>query len=292
MEGHMLEMLPPPITWSGDRTAKYCHSVVSVLRQLNVLSVGIPEVLQEIRDSERHVDFVGKMDNVEFAHLLKTHHHALVPVIYKICVKMPKGQFAEWVARTYENGIRHIVLVGGEQDIVYPGYSVLDAAHYIKQHYPDVKLGGITIFTRPGEDRRILSKVKVGIDFFFSQIIFEAANMKQVLLNLVKICMAEQLVMPRIYLSLALASKSRDIEFMKWLGVEFPTAIYSYLTEEREESIEARSSQVVEMMLDEIFHFIKKEKIDVGLNIEHVMYTNLHLSQKLFSNIKRRIAQE
>ena len=43
-------------------------------------------------------------------------------------------------------------------------------------------------------------------------------------------------------------------------------------------------------MLDEIFHFIDKEKIDLGFNIEHVMYTNLHLSEKLFKNIKQRAA--
>lgn len=290
MEDIFFEILPPPITWSEERIARYCRHIVFLLRNQNIFTVCIPEVVNEVREEQRSVEFVPKMDNVKFAGILKQHYHALIPILCKICVRQPKQSFEKWVEQVYEKGFRNILLVGGESKKVdYPGYTVIQAARFLKNHYPEIRAGGIAIFTREEEVSHIVEKVKAGVEFFISQIIFEVANMKQVLLNLSKLGKKESLNMPRMYLSLAVASKIKDIQFMKWLGVEFPTAVYAHLTCENKE-VEVRSSEVVDMMLDEIFHFIEKEKIPVGFNIEHVMYANLLLTHKLSKNIKHRIA--
>lgn len=293
MEDVILEVIPPAANWNKEKVVRYCHNVTSLLRSQNILSVCIPEVVDESREGDRTTAFEAKIDNVEFASLLRQQYHDIVPIIFKICVRQAKPDFAEWLEKIYEKGIRHVVLVGGERhDLEYSGYSVLEATHFIKTHYPKIKIGGIIIFTRSDEATHIIEKMKAGIDFFCSQIIFEAANMKQILTNLSRLCEHQSLCMPKIYLSLALASKVKDIDFMKWLGVEFPTAIYSYLTEKPGDNVETHSIEVMNMILDEIFYFIDKKKMDLGFNIEHVMYTNLLLSQKLFKIVRQRIAQE
>ena len=293
MEDVVLEIIPPAASWNKEKILRYCHNVTSLLRTQNIFSVCIPEVVDENREGERVASFDDKMDNVEFALLLKQHYHDIVPIICKICVRLEKSEFADWLKKVYEKGINHIILVGGEKhDVEYPGFNVLEAANFIKTHYPKIKIGGIIIFTRANEVTHIINKMKAGIEFFCSQIIFETANMKQILTNLSRQCKHEGLCMPKIYLSLALASKTKDIDFMKWLGVEFPTAIYGYLTEKPEDHVESHSIEVVDTILDEIFHFVDKEKLDLGFNIEHVMYTNLMLSQKLFKIVRQRIAQE
>jgi len=291
MESVTIEILPPPINWSQERITKYCQKVAELLRKLDILIVDIPEVVNETRNGRRR-DFVPKMDNFHFASLLKHYHHDIIVILCKICVLIDKQSFEEWVAQVYQKGIRHLVLVGGESpNIQYPGYTVLEATRFIKQRYPQIKLGGITIFTRDDEVERIQKKMDAGMEFFYSQIIFEAANGKQILLNLSKECKKKEISMPKIYLSIAIASKSKDIEFMKWLGVEFPSAVYSHLAKESNGDEVSRSKEVVDMMLDEIFHFTNKEKIDVGFNIEHVMYMNLYLIQQVYKDVKRRIAE-
>src|SRR5262245_49073077 len=137
MERIVFEILPPPQTWSDDRVAKYCQQVVAMLKQQNVLSVGLPEVINEIRGHQRKIGFAPKMDNVQFALMLRHYHHAVVPILYKICVRISKQNFADWVGHVYEKGIRHIILVGAESHLdIYHGYSVIEAAHFIRQHYP------------------------------------------------------------------------------------------------------------------------------------------------------------
>lgn len=291
MESIIFEILPPPEKWTDEKIQKWCVDVCAFLRRENLLTINLPEVVEEERGGERRVDYTLKLDNLQFAGLLKQHLHDLIAIPNKICVRMAKAQFEKWVAHAYERGIRHLVLVGGEREIVYPGYTVIEATRFVKQLYPDMKVGGIAIFTRKNEARRLMDKMQAGMEFFISQIIFESANMKQIVHNLARLCQEEKVGMPRLYLSLALAAKARDVEFMKWLGVEFPTAVHAFLVENREEGTEESSLEVVNTMLDDIFHFMEKERVDLGFNIEHVMYTNLHLSEKLFRNIKKRLAQ-
>lgn len=293
MENIVFEILPPPINWGEEKIANYSQNIVKLLKRQNVLYIGIPEVINEGRNGKRNWPFSPKMDNVLFSQHLQRLYPNITPIIYKICVRQSKESFLEWVAKVFELGFRHVVLVGGENHhIDYPGYSVVEAARIVKSSFPEIKIGGIAIFTRHCEAKRLIEKMKAGIEFFFSQIIFEAANMKQIMLNLSKLCKEQELAMPKLFLSLALAAKVKDIEFMQWLGVEFPTAVSDYLSDRQIEKVENRSLEVVEVMLDEIFHFIHKEKIHLGFNIEHLLYTNLPLSENLFNKIKQRIEKD
>lgn len=289
MDKIIFELIPPPVTWDQGKIAEWVMQIREILLRQEIKYLNLPEVINETRgNGDRKVPFTPKVENLEFAGLIKDRYPETIPVLTKICVRISKEEFREWVRSVYDDGIRQVVIVGGElESAAYPGYSVVEAAQVIKEKFPDIQVGGITIFTRPGEVQRILHKIESGIDFFISQIVFETANMKHVISHLSKECALKSLPFPLIYISLSPAACIRDIEFMKWLGVEFPSALLSYLVEEGGEQVQNRTFEILEGVLDEIFDFMKRESIELGFNVEHVMYTNLHLAEKLLQGIKR-----
>lgn len=261
-----------------------------MLRKEGVNFVNLPEVVNESREDERVVPFIEKVDNLEYAGMIKDKYSFLNPIPNKICVRMPPDKFDYWLSAAVDQGIQNIILVGGENNsISYPGPSVLKAAKLVKKRHPAMKLGGITIFTRRGEAERIVAKMQHGIDFFVSQIIFETSNVKCVLLDLEKLCTKAGLKMPRIYLSLAAAASKVELEFMQWLGVEYPTAVWSYLIDHEEDEISDRVFEVINLNLDEIEHFISTTNLDIGINVEQIMYKSRESGERLLKLVKKKV---
>ncbi|MCK4593794.1 hypothetical protein KAU45_04780 [bacterium] len=284
----IFEIITPPQSWREERVRGWASRVAQILDRNAVSHLNLPEVVNETRNGSRAVRFLKKMNQVSFGEIVREALPKVTLIPNKICVRVPTEDFRAWVRGVYEKGIRSLILVGGEShEIDYPGYTVLEAAEFVKGTYPDLRVGGITIFTRSHEAERIVAKIKSGIDFFCSQIIFETANMKQVLSQLDRLTREEGLGFPDVYVSFTPASRIRDIEFMMWLGVEFPSAVLSYLVEQ-EESIEERTFEVVERVIDEIFDFMERKGIELGFNIEHVMYSNLELSERILDRVLAR----
>ncbi len=290
MEKLLYEIIPPPRSWSHGKVETWTQDLCLMLEKEEVKFITIPEVVHESREGERVVQLVDKIDSLEFAEIIRKSSRAVAPVPNKICVRASKKELLEWVERAQAMGIGSIVLVGGDDSgASYPGPSVLQAAEMIKSEFPRIKLGGITIFTRREEAARMLGKMRHGLDFFVSQIIFETANMKCVLLDLQKLCLDNRIEMPRIYLSLAPATAKVDIEFMQWLGVEFPTAVLSYFMDREEEGIAERVFEVLDFTLDELAHFISKTNFDIGFNVEQIMYKSRDSGERLLRLVKKMV---
>lgn len=287
----IFEIIPPPTTWDAQKVMSWVHQVCEIMQREEIYTLNLPEVLDETRDGARSFPFAKKIDNVRFADIIKKEQPIFSPIPYKIISKLTPTQFSNWMEAVHRKGIRKLLLVGGEShQIKYPGSSVEEGAAYIRQYFEDVEVGGITIFTRPHEAERIVKKMKSGITFFCSQIIFETANLKQVISELHLICVKEGLPLPKIYISLSPASELKDVDFIKWLGVEYPSAIYTYLTEP-EADVTNRCFSILERIIEEIFDFMAHTNIDLGFNVEHVRYTNLQLAARLIERIKNKKKQ-
>ncbi|MBA3603530.1 MAG: hypothetical protein H0W50_07815 [Parachlamydiaceae bacterium] len=282
----IFEIIPPPTTWDSQKVMTWVRQVCEIMQKEKIYTLNLPEVLDETRSGKRNFPFSKKIDNVRFADIIKKEQPIFSPIPYKIIGKITPSEFVKWVDYVHRKGIRKLLLVGGEShEIQYPGYSVGKGANYIKNYFEDIEIGGITIFTRPREAQRIFNKMKTGITFFCSQIIFETANLKQVISELQILCANEHLPMPKIFVSLSPASEMRDIDFIKWLGVEFPSAIYTYLTEPNSD-VTNRCFSILERIIEELFDFMAHSNIDLGFNVEHVRYTNLQLAVQLIQQIK------
>ena len=290
MEKLLYEVIPPPEAWSFEKIESWSLELAKMLLENGVRAVNLPEVVNESRESERAVPFLKKMDNLAFASVLRKHIGAADIIPNKISVRQPRSEFLAWIEECKTQEIDSIVLVGKEsKSISYPGLSVIEASRLVKQHTSTLNVGGITIFTRKREARRILEKMLGGVEFFVSQILFETANFKCVLLGLERRCREQGIAMPRIYLSLAPASNKDEIEFMRWLGVEFPTAIWSYFMDFRGDDITERVFEVLEFTLDEIASFLSKTNFDIGFNVEQIMYQNQEVGERLLKLVKQKV---
>lgn len=284
------EIAAPQLSWSPDRVFEWTKQVTQMLQMQKIHQVNLSEIIDEEREGKRCIDFHPKMESLQFATLLHEQSPNLELILCKISTHHPKKQFEEWVKKAYEKGIRKIVVVGAMQpDHSGESYNVTQAARFITRQYPQIEVGGIIIFSRPDEELRILDKMRNGITFFLSQIIFESANLKQVMLELQKLCRQQQRVLPDVYIGIAPAKSSRDIQFLRWLGVEFPSAIYSHLTSARScLLIEEDAMEIVERVIDEVVEFAQLAEVPLGFNIEHVMYGNLGLAERLIAKVTNR----
>lgn len=285
------EVIAPPQTWETASAKQWATKTATILQKHKVSHLNLPEVVDEARLGNRPIPYLPKMDHVRFGELIREKRPEVILIPHKRCAQTSKEAFASWVQKVDDKGIQHIVVVGGaSRKITYPGWSVLEAAAYIKENAPKMKIGGITIFSRAQEPKRIVAKMKSGITFFLSQIIFATDAMKHVLTDLGKQCRDEGVDLPEVYISLAPLATSRDIEFMRWLGIEFPSAVFSHLLGRDEQGLEARIFDVLERVVDEVCSFAQEEKLSLGFNIGHVMYDNLDLAERLLELVASRIA--
>lgn len=291
MDKLFYEAIPPPIKWKAEQVEEWTSELLIFLKKEKIRSINIPEVVGESKEQERTVPLIAKIETLDFIDRLQNHSFPITPIPNLITVHRSEIQLIEWVENAYRKGVRHLILVGGEKSsISYPGLQVTTAARLLRNRFPDLKLGGISIFTRKDEPDRILRKMESGIEFFISQIIYETANMKCVLLNLAKLCQAAKLPLPRVYLSLAPAAKLTDIAFLQWLGVEFPSALSSYFSGGGDECVEERVDEMIDFVLEELKYFISRKHFNLGFNVEQVMYHNFPSAQRLIKHMKQRLS--
>jgi len=285
-----LEVIAPPKSWQINAVQQWTATVARILDTHAISRLNLPEVVEETRPGRRTVPYSSKMDPVRFGELIRSQRPDVRLIPHKRSVRLPKEEFARWVQELVDRNIGHIVAVGGESHTIkYSGLSVPEAAAFVKRNFPGMKVGGITIFTREDEVQRIVTKVKSGITFFLSQIIFEASPMKHVLADLKVRCENERLEFPDVFVSLAPATRIRDLEFMRWLGVQFPPTLLSFLTDKDEKRVEARTFEVLKKLIDEVVEVMAKVTSTVGFNIGHVVYDNLDLSERLIKLVSSRV---
>ena len=90
----------------------------------------------------------------------------------------------------------------------------------------------------------------------------------------------------RILLSFAPVSSHKNIEFLKWLGVEIPDSTEKYLYG-RPGSMKERSLDVAIEVLNEILNNIEENelRVPVGLNVEHIMSYNFQSSVEMLQEL-------
>ena len=281
-------VIPPPVSASRPAVEACVDCLQALLEDVPVHAINLPEVRDETtRPGPRTSKFIPKLAPRLFADAVQHRFHdsPLDVVVDRGIVYTHWANQTAWLRKTWrEYGVRNLVLVGGESSRKrYPGPSVTEAARRISRldgvHY---FLGGITIPTRRNEAERLIEKAESGIEFFTSQVLYEAENVCHLLREYHRRCHQNRLEPKRIFLSFAPVSSARDVEFLKWLGVEIPrdverTVLDGWI------GTAWRSIRVAERILSDVLEFVRAEKIDVplGINVEHVMKHNFEVSRDM-----------
>jgi 5,10-methylenetetrahydrofolate reductase len=215
-------------------------------------------------------------------------------IINRVVVHKPYDEQIRWIEETntaYE--IENMIIVGGESSKVdYSGPTVNEMLQTIARGYNsnggDIFCGGIAIPSRKKESRNLIKKSEHGSEFFTTQVLYDSENIIKMINNYQSRCNELDTFPRRILLSFAPVSSQKNIEFLKWLGVEIPDDTERYL-KGRPGSMTERSLDVAVEVLNEILDHItfNNLKVPVGLNVEHIMSYNFQSSVEMLQELAR-----
>jgi 5,10-methylenetetrahydrofolate reductase len=265
----LFEVVPPALA-----NAEAMEKSLAELRQVRSLvdAINIPEIHDEDRPGERTGKFIERVEPRVLGARIKR-ELGIDAVINRVTVHDAEPE--RWFRETLEQyEIPSWVLVGGEsKDIHYPGPNPGAAAKLVKSLGLPVSLGAITIPSRVNEPERIRKKHADGVDFFTSQVMFDSNDLVWLIQRL-------NGVEARIFISFAPVSHQRDLDFLRWLGVDLPLDLDRFLlgsqsgTAAPAATCLERSINLAQRILMDIFDNLPPDPPLIGLNIEHINRRN------------------
>ena len=285
------EILPPR---EKDGTLNsYAERISSLLSQTHIDAINIPEVHEENGRGIRPVKNLERAEAREFGRLLQD-SVGIEAIVNRVMVHNNLDYQKNWIKETfYDYDIDNLILVGGEtSNIEYPGPSVNESAEYITRDLNtgrfDIFCGGITIPSREIESKRLLQKGSNGIEFFTSQVLYDATKVKKMLKYYDELCKVNSVLPRRILLSFAPVSSKKNIDFLKWLGVEIPSQTEKRLISDKK-NMPSKSLEIASDILKDILNNNEELGITVpiGLNVEHIMSYNFQSSINMLQELSK-----
>ena len=282
------EILPPR---QKDGTLNsYAENISSLLSQTHIDAINIPEVRDEVARGERPVKNQIRAEPREFGKLLQD-IVGIEAIVNRVVVHQELEKEMEWFEETYTNfEIENLITVGGEsRKIKYPGPSVNRALKAIKDNSKlNILCGGISIPSREKESLNLIEKSTNGSEFFTTQVLYDSSKIIKMISHYQKRCDEQNTFPRRLLLSFAPVSSKKNIDFLKWLGVEIPGETESFLTENEKNMVE-RSMEISVGVLEETLSFLNENKIvvPIGLNVEHIMSYNFQSSIEMLQELAR-----
>mgnify|MGYP001268017479 FL=1 len=282
------EILPPR---QKDGTLNsYAENISSLLSQTHIDAINIPEVRDEVARGERPVKNQIRAEPREFGKLLQD-IVGIEAIVNRVVVHQELEKEMEWFEETYTNfEIENLITVGGEsRKIKYPGPSVNRALKAIKDNSKlDILCGGISIPSREKESLNLIEKSTNGSEFFTTQVLYDSSKIIKMISHYQKRCDEQNTFPRRLLLSFAPVSSKKNIDFLKWLGVEIPSETESFLNENEKNMVE-RSMEISVGVLEETLSFLNENKIvvPIGLNVEHIMSYNFQSSIEMLQELAR-----
>ena len=282
------EILPPR---QKDGTLNsYAENISSLLSQTHIDAINIPEVRDEVARGERPVKNQIRAEPREFGKLLQD-IVGIEAIVNRVVVHQELEKEMEWFEETYTNfEIENLITVGGEsRKIKYPGPSVNMALKAIKDNSKlNILCGGISIPSREKESLNLIEKSTNGSEFFTTQVLYDSSKIIKMISHYQKRCDEQNTLPRRLLLSCAPVSSKKNIDFLKWLGVEIPSETESFLNE-NEKNMVGRSMEISVGVLEETLSFLNENKIvvPIGLNVEHIMSYNFQSSIEMLQELAR-----
>ena len=285
------EILPPR---EKDGTLNsYAEIISSLLSQTHIDAINIPEVHDENGRGERPVANQKRGEPREFGRLLQD-IVGVEAIVNRVVVHEPYDDQLRWMEETNkEYEIENMIIVGGESSqMQYPGPTVNEMLRSISREFNtsggDIFCGGIAIPSREKESKNLIKKADHGSEFFTTQVLYDSANIVKMIDYYQERCNEMNTFPRRLLLSFAPVSSQKNIDFLKWLGVEIPTETERYL-QGRPGSMIERSLDVAIEVLNDTLNSIseKKLKVPIGLNVEHIMSYNFQASVEMLQELAR-----
>ena len=285
------EILPPR---EKDGTLNsYAETISSLLSQTHIDAINIPEVRDEERQGDKPVKSLTRAEPREFGQLLQD-IVGVEAIVNRVVVHQELDEEMLWVKETNQKyEIENLIVVGGESHKVdYPGPSVKEALKVITREYNfndgDIFCGGISIPRRKEESKNLINKSDHGAEFFTTQVLYDASKITKMISHYQRRCEELNTFPRRVLLSFAPVSSQKNIDFLKWLGVDIPADTEKYLNGRPGAMIDRSLDVAIEILNDTLDHIIKnKLVVPIGLNVEHILSYNFQSSVEMLQELAR-----
>jgi len=264
----LFEVVPPAVS-----NPEAMETSLAELQQVGNLvdAINIPEIHDEDRPGERTGKFIERVEPRVLGARVKR-ELGIETVINRVTVHDAEPE--RWFRETLDQyEIPSWILVGGEsKEISYPGPNPGDASKLIRSLGLPVSLGAITIPSRVNEPERIRKKHAQGVEFFTSQVMFDSNDLVWLIQRL-------NGVEARIFISFAPVSHQRDLDLLRWLGVDIPLDLDRFLLGPERgatapEICLERSINLAQRILMDIFDNLPPDPPPIGINVEHINRRN------------------
>ena len=294
---YLYSTTPPRQGSSAEKLQAIAKKLTARLSDLDLDAINIYELKEESgrNQKERPFPFSPVVDSREYAQII----HDLTGkeiINYKCVVHQPKADFPAWLDRSWQQyNLRYLTFVGGSSSqMTYPGPSLFQAAQMTANHQYDFIFGGVTIaerhLSKGNEHLKLIEKSGWGMQFFTSQVVYQPQATIQLLQDYARQCQKLDLSPARIILTFAPCGYPKTLNFLKWLGVNFPSEV------EREifsaQSPVQKSLEVCSASLKEILATLQPGTIPLGINVESVSIKKdeIEASVELFQRLQEILA--
>lgn len=228
--------------------------------------------LQDEKDrikDERPFPFLPTLDPVDYS---KDYLSELnVPrILYRCTAKYSKDEFLE--SFTKHQSEDSFVFVGAsapEQKVVL---TLGEAYDTVVEEDLDINFGAVVIPERHlelgDEHERVIGKMTKGCEFFISQAVYNVVAAKNFLSDYYYACKERDLEVAPVIFTLAPCGSAKTLEFMKWLGINFPKWLENDLL--NSQNILEKSVEICIDIAKALTVYAKDKGIPVGFNIESV----------------------
>jgi len=201
-----------------------------------------------------------------------------------------KEEFISWLNTVDTYQIRCIVIVGGKNAL-----RVTEAAQIVSSYYPHIILGGITIperhRDREDEPSRLIEKSKAGLQFFTSQVVYNADNAISALREYDEHCKECYVEPARIIFTFAPFCSDNTVQFLRWLGVEVPHGTVRRVLSRKD--AHARAAESVEVCWENWKRILDATRrlmisVPIGFSVESVTKSKVELDAaiRLYKELK------
>lgn len=241
-----------------------------------ISSLGVDAlVLYDLQDEkdrikdERPFPFLPTIDPIDYSHNYL--HDLKIPrILYRCTAKYTREEFLASFANTKAG--ESYVFVGASAPEQKVAISLDEAYNTVASEKIPISFGGVVIPERHldlgDEHERVIGKMSKGCEFFISQAVYNVVAAKNFLSDYYYACEQRNIPIAPVLFTLAPCGSAKTLEFMKWLGINFPKWLENDLL---------NACNILEKSVDiccdiaEALHEYSQEKgIPIGFNIESV----------------------
>jgi 5,10-methylenetetrahydrofolate reductase len=284
------EPVPPSLRTRPDRVEAYFQELASRLRAVDSLdAIDVPELIDENHEGR---PYYRTADPREIGRRLTEIVQRPVVVNKVVAHLSSQAALVDWARQTVEEGIRHVVLVGGSSRYIpYPGPQVIEADRACSGILRERggHLGNIAIPQREGEAHRMLAKTRAGASFFTTQILFDSESLRRTLREYDALCQKAGIPPAAVLLSFAPLADESDAEFVRWLGADIPEAAERWILNGDESSAGDRAIEHARRVWTDTRTGADADGLSlaIGINVEQLTQRHLDVALRMLSDLSR-----